>query len=68
MGKISGVAYITGASTIKIHGGVVDITDVSGSRRLKRAMSVKIFEANQERGQRALDRYRRGEESVIVDD
>lgn len=68
MGKVSGVAYVTEPSTIKIHGGVANIIDISGTRRLERAMSVRVLKTDVERYQRALDRYGRGEQSVIVDD
>lgn len=61
-------AHIREAPTIEISHNVVYVRDRSGNMRIERAMSLKSFEKYVERGRRALERYEKGEETIIVDD
>ena len=68
MGKHERIVFVTEAPIIEMRGGVVHIRYTSNGEATERTMSVKTFAKAIERGQRALDRYARGEENVIVDD
>lgn len=61
------VAYITEAPTIEISGGVAHVKDRSGATRIERAMSVKNLVKYRDRISRALDRYARGEDNIVID-
>lgn len=67
MAKAKKVIYLDEPPTVEISGGVVHIRDRSGARLIERAMSIKNFRRSLERGQRALDRYAKGEENVVED-
>jgi hypothetical protein len=62
------VAFIEGAAIVEVNGGVVRIRERSGEQRIERTMSVKTARATVERIGRALERYARGDENVVVDD
>lgn len=62
------IAHITEAPTIEISDAVAHVRDRSGNVRIDRAMSVRSFTKYVERGQRALERYAKGEQNIIVDD
>lgn len=67
MGKREVIPYDPGPPVIENRAGVVHVR-YRGGDRAERTMSVKTLARSVERAQRALERYGRGEEDVVVDD
>lgn len=62
------VAFISEPAIIEVAGGVVRIKERSGATNIERAMSVRTFQRQVDRGTRALERFSLGEEHVVIDD
>jgi hypothetical protein len=61
-------AFIECPAVVEISGGVVRICERSGEQRIERTMAIKTAAQTGERIKRALERYAKGDENVIVDD
>jgi hypothetical protein len=68
MASKSSIAHMSDAPKIEISDGVAWIKGRSGGERTVETMSVRILQQYADRIGRALARYARGEQNVIVDD
>jgi hypothetical protein len=62
------IVFIDEPATVQISGGIVHVRERSGGRRIKRTMSVATAEKTAERIRRALDRWAKGDQDIIVGD
>ena len=59
------VVHLDGAPTVQIRKGVARVVDHTGGHRIERAMAVSDLEEYVARGQRALERFARGDKDII---